>query len=69
MDAPVYRLSEAGGVARAVGVGHRRELVDATNRLASFHPFRLGDISGRTSSEIVADLDHSGPSLPESPDG
>jgi predicted dinucleotide-binding enzyme len=33
-----------------------RILVDATNRLASANPFRLGDISGRTSSEIVADL-------------
>ncbi len=33
-----------------------RVLVDATNRLASSNPFVLGDISGRTSSEIVADL-------------
>ena len=33
-----------------------RVLVDATNRLASVNPFSLGDISGRTSSEIVADL-------------
>jgi predicted dinucleotide-binding enzyme len=33
-----------------------RVLVDATNRIASFSPFSLGDISGRTSSEIVADL-------------
>ncbi len=33
-----------------------RTLVDATNRLAGFSPFTLGDISGRTSSEIVADL-------------
>jgi predicted dinucleotide-binding enzyme len=33
-----------------------RVLVDATNRLAGIDPFRLGDISGRTSSEIVADL-------------
>jgi predicted dinucleotide-binding enzyme len=31
-------------------------LVDATNRLASYDPFSLGDISGRTSSEIVSDL-------------
>ena len=33
-----------------------RVLVDATNRLASYTPPTLGDISGRTSSEIVADL-------------
>src|ERR1700726_2016516 len=33
-----------------------RILVDATNRLASYSPLTLGDISGRTSSEIVADL-------------
>src|SRR6267154_1912920 len=33
-----------------------RVLVDTTNRLASFNPLTLGDISGRTSSEIVADL-------------
>ena len=33
-----------------------RVLVDATNRVAGFTPFTLGDISGRTSSEIVADL-------------
>jgi hypothetical protein len=33
-----------------------RILVDATNRLAGFTPLTLGDISGRTSSEIVADL-------------
>ena len=33
-----------------------RILVDATNRVAGMNPFRLGDISGRTSSEIVADL-------------
>src|SRR5258708_28451735 len=33
-----------------------RILVDATNRLAGFAPLTLGDISGRTSSEIVADL-------------
>jgi 8-hydroxy-5-deazaflavin:NADPH oxidoreductase len=32
-----------------------RVLVDATNRVASLSPFSLGDISGRTSSEIVAD--------------
>ena len=33
-----------------------RILVDATNRVASYSPLALGDISGRTSSEIVADL-------------
>jgi predicted dinucleotide-binding enzyme len=33
-----------------------RILVDATNRVASYTPLSLGDISGRTSSEIVADL-------------
>jgi 8-hydroxy-5-deazaflavin:NADPH oxidoreductase len=33
-----------------------RILVDATNRVAGYHPLALGDISGRTSSEIVADL-------------
>ncbi len=33
-----------------------RALVDATNRVAGLAPFTLGDISGRTSSEIVADL-------------
>jgi predicted dinucleotide-binding enzyme len=33
-----------------------RVLVDATNRIASLSPMSLGDISGRTSSEIVADL-------------
>ncbi|WP_158787433.1 NADPH-dependent F420 reductase [Granulicella sp. L46] len=32
-----------------------RVLVDATNRIASMSPFSLGDISGRTSSEIIAD--------------
>jgi predicted dinucleotide-binding enzyme len=32
-----------------------RVLVDATNRIASMNPFSLGDIAGRTSSEIVAD--------------
>ena len=32
-----------------------RVLVDATNRVASLNPFSLGDIAGRTSSEIVAD--------------
>lgn len=34
----------------------RRIVVDATNRVASYTPLTLGDISGRTSSEIVADL-------------
>jgi predicted dinucleotide-binding enzyme len=33
-----------------------RILVDATNRVASYSPLTLGDITGRTSSEIVADL-------------
>jgi predicted dinucleotide-binding enzyme len=33
-----------------------RVLVDATNRVAGVAPLTLGDISGRTSSEIVADL-------------
>jgi len=33
-----------------------RVLVDATNRFASYTPLALGDISGCTSSEIVADL-------------
>lgn len=33
-----------------------RILVDTTNRVASYAPLVLGDISGRTSSEIVADL-------------
>lgn len=33
-----------------------RILVDTTNRIASVDPMKLGDISGRTSSEIVADL-------------
>ena len=33
-----------------------RILVDATNRLASYVPLAVGDVSGRTSSEIVADL-------------
>lgn len=31
-------------------------LVDTTNRIASLQPLLQGDISGRTSSEIVADL-------------
>lgn len=33
-----------------------RILVDATNRVTSYSPLTLGDISGRTSSEIFADL-------------
>jgi predicted dinucleotide-binding enzyme len=33
-----------------------RILVDSTNRIASMNPFLLGDVSGRTSSEIVSDL-------------
>jgi predicted dinucleotide-binding enzyme len=32
-----------------------RVLIDATNRIASMTPFSLGDISGRTSSAIIAD--------------
>ena len=31
-----------------------RVLLDTTNRVASFNPFSLGDLSGITSSEIVA---------------
>ncbi|XXY22014.1 NAD(P)-binding domain-containing protein [Sorangium sp. So ce216] len=33
-----------------------RALIDATNRFESYSPVRLGDLSGKTSSEIVADL-------------
>lgn len=33
-----------------------RILVDTTNRIASIEPLKVGDISKRTSSEIVADL-------------
>ena len=33
-----------------------RVLVDATNRVAGIAPLSIGDVSGRTSSEIVADL-------------
>jgi 8-hydroxy-5-deazaflavin:NADPH oxidoreductase len=33
-----------------------RILVDTTNRVASFNPFSLGDLSGITSSETVQDL-------------
>jgi predicted dinucleotide-binding enzyme len=33
-----------------------RILVDSTNRVAGFTPFTLGDLTGRTSSEIVGDL-------------
>jgi hypothetical protein len=33
-----------------------RILVDATNRVSSYKPLSLGDTSGRTSTEIVADL-------------
>jgi 8-hydroxy-5-deazaflavin:NADPH oxidoreductase len=33
-----------------------RVLVDATNRVASFDPFSLGDLTGPTSSEVVANL-------------
>jgi predicted dinucleotide-binding enzyme len=44
------------GALFAVGDWTGRILVDATNRVASYQPLALGDISGRTSSEIVADL-------------
>jgi predicted dinucleotide-binding enzyme len=40
----------------SIGDWKGRLLVDATNRVASLSPFSLGDLSGRTSSEIVADL-------------
>jgi predicted dinucleotide-binding enzyme len=40
----------------SVGDWTGRILVDATNRVASLEPLALGDITGRTSSEIVADL-------------
>ncbi len=40
----------------SIGDWKDRILVDATNRVASYRPLTLGDISGRTSSEIVADL-------------
>jgi predicted dinucleotide-binding enzyme len=40
----------------SVGNWKGRILVDTTNRIASLQPLTLGDISGRTSSEIVADL-------------
>jgi predicted dinucleotide-binding enzyme len=40
----------------AVGDWNGRVLVDATNRIISMSPPSLGDLSGRTSSEIVADL-------------
>jgi predicted dinucleotide-binding enzyme len=40
----------------SIGDWTGRILVDATNRVASYQPLVLGDISGRTSSEIVADL-------------
>ncbi len=33
-----------------------RILVDATNRVSGYKPLSLGHISGRTTSEIVADL-------------
>ena len=33
-----------------------RVIVDTTNRFASYEPPSIGDVSGRTSSEIVADL-------------
>ncbi|WP_052130718.1 NADPH-dependent F420 reductase [Erwinia typographi] len=40
----------------SVGDWRGRVLVDTTNRIASIEPLALGDITGRTSSEIVADL-------------
>jgi predicted dinucleotide-binding enzyme len=40
----------------SVGDWKGRILVDTTNRVASIEPLALGDITGRTSSEIVADL-------------
>jgi len=40
----------------SVGDWTGRILVDATNRVASYQPLALGDLPGRTSSEIVADL-------------
>jgi len=40
----------------SVGDWKGKILVDTTNRVASIEPLALGDISGRTSSEIVADL-------------
>lgn len=40
----------------SVGNWKGRILVDTTNRVASVEPLALGDITGRTSSEIVADL-------------
>lgn len=40
----------------SVGNWTDRILVDTTNRVASLQPLALGDTSGRTSSEIVADL-------------
>ncbi|MEM5313105.1 NAD(P)-binding domain-containing protein [Paraburkholderia sp. JHI869] len=40
----------------SVGDWSGRILVDTTNRIASLEPLALGDTTGRTSSEIVADL-------------
>ena len=40
----------------SVGDWTGRILVDATNRVAGYQPLALGDLSGRTSSEIIADL-------------
>ena len=40
----------------SVGDWKGRILVDTTNRVASFNPFSLGDLSGITSSETVQDL-------------
>jgi predicted dinucleotide-binding enzyme len=40
----------------SVGDWTGRILVDASNRVGGYQPLALGDLSGRTSSEIVADL-------------
>ncbi|MGB6009439.1 NADPH-dependent F420 reductase [Castellaniella sp.] len=40
----------------SVGDWAGRILVDTSNRVASAQPLMLGDITGRTSSEIIADL-------------
>ena len=50
------RWSSVQAALFAVADWSGRILVDATNRVSSYKPLSLGDISGRTSSEIVADL-------------
>ena len=57
-DLVVLAANWAGVQAALFSVGDwtGRILVDASNRVASYQPLALGDISGRTSSEIVADL-------------